>query len=111
MNLKNVLKLMYNSNWPREKPLKLPLRSIFSLDFRCEIKSVGGFIFGIGSRNELNITISTNFTDNRVVRKGEDADWLRNILMVTYPGFFIPPLEEDRELNSDDHKGIEKRKD
>jgi hypothetical protein len=45
-----------------------------------------------------------------VVRKGEDADWLRNVLVMNFPGFFIPPLDEERELNSDDHKGIEKRK-
>lgn len=75
-----------------------------------EIKSVGGFIFGIGARNELNLTISTNFTDNKVVRKGEDADWLRSVLAVNYPGYYLPPLEPERELNSDDHKGIEKRK-
>mgnify|MGYP000754823418 CR=1 FL=1 len=76
---------------------------------RWEIKSVGGFIFGIGARNELHITISTNFTENRVVRKSEDVDWLRNVLMVDYPGYFLPHLPEDRELNEDDKKGIASR--
>jgi hypothetical protein len=76
---------------------------------RYEIKSVGGFIFGIGSRNELHLTISTNFTDNRVSRKSEDVDWLRTILAVDHPGYFLPFLEVDRELNQDDKKGIATR--
>lgn len=36
---------------------------------KWEIKSVGGFIFGIGSRNELHLSISTNFSQGVVERK------------------------------------------
>ena len=55
------------------------------------------------------MSISTNFSEGRVERKSEDIDWLRKILAVDYPGYYLPYLEEDRELNSDDTKGITTR--
>jgi hypothetical protein len=59
---------------------------------RWEIKSVGGFIFGIGARNELELTISTNFTPNKIARKDEDCDWLKSILISKHAGSYVPPL-------------------
>ncbi len=40
------------------------------IDYKAwEIKKTGGFLFGIGSKNELEITLITNFTTDPVVRK------------------------------------------
>ena len=48
------------------------------IDYKSwDIKKTGGFIFGIGSKNELEITLITNFSEVTVVRKSEDVDWLR----------------------------------
>lgn len=60
------------------------------------MKSVGGFIFGIGSRNELELVIGSNFTGAKVVRKVEDCDWLKTILTLRHPGCYVPPLEHSR---------------
>lgn len=57
----------------------------------------------------MHLTIATNFSDGKVERKSEDIDWLRRILAVDYPGHFLPYLEEDRELNAEDVKGISAR--
>jgi len=38
------------------------------------------------------VTISTNFTPNRIVRKGEEVDWLRSVLITNFPGWYVPPL-------------------
>lgn len=54
---------------------------------------MGGFIFGIGARNELELTFRSNFTDKKVVRKDEDCDWLRSILVAKCAGSYVPPLQ------------------
>jgi hypothetical protein len=84
-------------------------RKVSSPTRRWEIKSVGGFIFGIGSRNELEITFRSNFTDKKVVRKDEDCDWLRNILVAKCSGSYVAPLQPSHEFASDDKKGINGR--
>jgi len=43
------------------------------------------------------------------MRKGLDCDWLRRMLISNYPCHFIPPLENERELNREDKKGIYNR--
>ena len=89
MELQDCSKTDVNLKIPSDERPKVTIE-------KWEVKSVGGFIFGIGSRNELHLTISTNFTENRVVRKSEDVDWLKDILNVDYPGYFLPFLEKDR---------------
>lgn len=84
-------------------------REVGLLRGRPEIKSVGGFLFGFGARNELEVTISCNFVGEKVVRRGEDCDWLRKILIQNHPGCFVPPLEIERELDAQDKKGIANR--
>lgn len=84
-------------------------RKVSSLTRRWEIKSVGGFIFGIGSRNELEMTIRSNFTEKKVVRKDDDCDWLRSILVAKYAGSYVPPLQHSHEFAPDDKKGINAR--
>lgn len=43
------------------------------------------------------------------MRKDEDCDWLRNILISKHAGSYVPPLETFKELSSDDKKGIAAR--
>ena len=59
---------------------------------KWEVASVGGFIFGIGAHNELKLQIASNFTEEKVIRKGEDCDWLRKMLIHKHVGCFVPPL-------------------
>jgi hypothetical protein len=77
--------------------------------YSWEIKSVGGFIFGFGARNELELTISSNFTTRKVMRKNEDCDWLKHILSEKNGGSYVPPLEISREFDANDKKGINSR--
>lgn len=65
----NVQKVKKYFNWKKFSPQKYRYKSIKNLIFRWEIKSVGGFIFGIGAKNELEFTISSNFTNRKVMRK------------------------------------------
>ena len=76
---------------------------------KAEVIQVGGFIFGIGSHNELQMVLCNNFNDWRVLRKDEDCEWLRKMLIQKHPGCFVPPLEPSRELSSHDERGIRAR--
>ena len=66
-------------------------------------------MFGIGAKNELEITLITNFTETTAVRKSEDVDWLRETLCAKFPGSFIPPLETTRHIEPEDKTGIMRR--
>lgn len=67
------------------------------IDYKSwDIKKTGGFLFGIGAKNELEITLMTNFSEATVVRKSEEVDWLRETLCAKFPGSYIPPLEPSR---------------
>ena len=83
--------------------------SSYSNYYSFVVTQVGGFIFGIGAKNEIEMTLSTNFTHCKVIRKSTDCDWLRSMLIKNYTGEWVPPLAEERDFSKADAKGIEAR--
>lgn len=55
------------------------------------------------------MTIRANFSEKKVIRKDEDCDWLRNILVAKFAGSYVPPLQPSHEFAADDKKGINAR--
>lgn len=79
LNKKNKVYYDQNDLWDYEihteqecRQLKkmFEFKSDPEIDYKAwEIKKSGGFLFGIGAKNELEITFITNFTSDPVVRK------------------------------------------
>lgn len=61
---------MYTEQECRRIQKVFEFKSDPEIDYKSwQIKKTGGFLFGIGSKNQLEITFITNFTSDTVVRK------------------------------------------